>query len=230
MTISSGAMESSLASRPQISLARSTPSTLQVLALPLLQITARALPSRRCSCVTYKGAPLTLLVVYTAAASSQLFADDERKVVFRAVFADAAVDARRREAPGEGDRFVDFSINAIVVLLILHSQPPRGEIPALRPAQMQNAPAETDFPARAGPARAPPGHGPGLCESRPLPGSERRGDHLQAAGFLQPEYQVHVLDGLAGRALDHIVDGRNQDDGAGPFVELDRYIAVMWNI
>ena len=52
-----------------IRLAWSRPaSPLQTLALPLLRMTARALPSARCSRSTAIGAPWTLLVVYTAAA------------------------------------------------------------------------------------------------------------------------------------------------------------------
>ena len=48
----------------------SMPSALQVLALPELQITARALPSAICALVTVRGAPLTRFVVYTAAAEA----------------------------------------------------------------------------------------------------------------------------------------------------------------
>ncbi len=58
-------------------------------------------------------------------------------------------------------------------------------------------------------------------------GSERGRDHLQAAGLRQPEHEVHILNRLARRALDHVVNGRKQDDGAGPFVKLNRYIAVV---
>ena len=47
--------------------AMSMPSALQVFALPLLQISAWALPSARCALVTVSGAPFTRLVVYTAA-------------------------------------------------------------------------------------------------------------------------------------------------------------------
>ena len=46
------------------------PSALQVLALPLLQMTARARPFSRCFFVTSRGAPLTRFVVYTAAAEA----------------------------------------------------------------------------------------------------------------------------------------------------------------
>ena len=60
---SSAAMPSSLASSAQVSSAISMPSALQVLALPLLQMTARALPSARCFLVTSSGAPLTRFVV-----------------------------------------------------------------------------------------------------------------------------------------------------------------------
>ena len=49
--------------RAHIRSAFSTPSALQVLALPLLQITARALPFSRFFFVTAMGAPFTLLVV-----------------------------------------------------------------------------------------------------------------------------------------------------------------------
>ena len=58
------------AARVHIARAISRPLSLQVLALPLLQITAWAIPSDRFSFVTVSGAPLTRLVVYTAAAEA----------------------------------------------------------------------------------------------------------------------------------------------------------------
>ena len=59
----------SLAVRAHIRRAWSKPtSPLQKLALPLLRMTARALPSARCSRSMAIDAPCTLLVVYTAAA------------------------------------------------------------------------------------------------------------------------------------------------------------------
>ena len=67
-TMSSGLSPSSRAASPLIFSAISMPSALQVLALPLLQMTACALPSERCRLVTMSGAPLTRFVVYTAAA------------------------------------------------------------------------------------------------------------------------------------------------------------------
>ena len=66
--ISSGEMPKAFAARALISSAISMPFALQVLALPLLQITAWAMPLDRCFFVTVRGAPLTRLVVYTAAA------------------------------------------------------------------------------------------------------------------------------------------------------------------
>ena len=66
--MSSGEMPRALAARALISSAISMPFALQVLALPLLQITAWATPLARCFFVTVRGAPLTRLVVYTAAA------------------------------------------------------------------------------------------------------------------------------------------------------------------
>ena len=66
-TTSSGRMDSAFAVRADICSAISIPLALQVLALPLLQITAWAVPSLRCALVTFRGAPLTRLVVYTAA-------------------------------------------------------------------------------------------------------------------------------------------------------------------
>ena len=60
---SCGAMCSADAVSALISSATAAPSALQVLALPLLQITACALPSARCAFVTVRGAPLTRLDV-----------------------------------------------------------------------------------------------------------------------------------------------------------------------
>ena len=66
--MSSGEMPKAFAARALIFSAISMPFALQVLALPLLQITAWAMPLERCFFVTVRGAPLTRLVVYTAAA------------------------------------------------------------------------------------------------------------------------------------------------------------------
>ena len=66
-TISSAAMPKAFAAIALIFSAISIPSALQVLALPLLQITAWAVPFARCFFVTSSGAPFTKLVVYTAA-------------------------------------------------------------------------------------------------------------------------------------------------------------------
>ena len=49
--------------RSHMAAAFSTPSALQVLAIPLLQITARALPFFKCSRVTVMGAPQTRFCV-----------------------------------------------------------------------------------------------------------------------------------------------------------------------
>ena len=65
---SRGPIPSCSAARALIFSAISRPSLLQVLALPLLQITAWAIPSAMCCLVTVRGAPFTRLVVYTAAA------------------------------------------------------------------------------------------------------------------------------------------------------------------
>ena len=62
-TTSSGAMPSSFAAISHILRAFSSPSALQVLALPELQITACALPSAIFFCVTKIGAPLTKFCV-----------------------------------------------------------------------------------------------------------------------------------------------------------------------
>ena len=67
-TTSSAAMPRADAARALISSAISMPFALQVLALPLLQITAWAVPFAICFFVTVSGAPLTRFVVYTAAA------------------------------------------------------------------------------------------------------------------------------------------------------------------
>ncbi len=60
---SRGAMPSARPAASHIRRALAGPSAVQVLALPLLQITACALPSFRFSRVTARGAPLTLLLV-----------------------------------------------------------------------------------------------------------------------------------------------------------------------
>ena len=62
-TTSFAAMESASARRPLMVSAISMPSALQVLALPLLQMTAWALPSAMWLFVTVRGAPLTRFVV-----------------------------------------------------------------------------------------------------------------------------------------------------------------------
>ena len=69
-TISFGEMPRACAARSLIFSAISIPSALQVLAFPLLQITACAVPSARCFFVTVSGAPFTRFVVYTAAADA----------------------------------------------------------------------------------------------------------------------------------------------------------------
>ena len=65
---SRAAMPSASPTSAAVSSAIAAPFQLQVLALPLLQMTACALPSARCALVTVSGAPLTRFVVYTAAA------------------------------------------------------------------------------------------------------------------------------------------------------------------
>ena len=60
---SSDEIRSAAAALPHMAFAMSTPSALQVLALPELQRNAFAWPSFRCACVTRMGAPLTLFCV-----------------------------------------------------------------------------------------------------------------------------------------------------------------------
>ena len=67
-TTSWGAMPKALAASWHMASAFSTPSALQVLALPELQMTAFAVPSARFFWVTKMGAPFTRFRVYTAAA------------------------------------------------------------------------------------------------------------------------------------------------------------------
>jgi len=62
-TTSPGWMPSASARSAAVFSATSTPSALQVLALPLLQMTAWATPFCRCAFVTASGAPLTRFVV-----------------------------------------------------------------------------------------------------------------------------------------------------------------------
>ena len=62
-TTSSAGMPRAFAVRSHIASATSTPSALQVFALPLLQITACARPFCRCAFVTAIGAPLTRFAV-----------------------------------------------------------------------------------------------------------------------------------------------------------------------
>ena len=62
-TTSLAEMDSCCATSSLMASAISMPSALQVLALPLLQITAWALPSAMCAFVTSRGAPLTRFVV-----------------------------------------------------------------------------------------------------------------------------------------------------------------------
>ena len=56
---SEGSIERAFARRTQVSSATASPSALQVLALPLLQMTARQVPSAMCRFVTARGAPFT---------------------------------------------------------------------------------------------------------------------------------------------------------------------------
>ena len=63
ITISSGVSPSASAASLLTLFAISMPSALQVLAFPLLQITACAFPSFKCSFVTVMGAPFTRFVV-----------------------------------------------------------------------------------------------------------------------------------------------------------------------
>ena len=69
-TTSAASMPSASAVKAHMASAFSMPSNAQVLAMPLLQTMARALPSAICACVTVSGAPLTRLRVYTAAADA----------------------------------------------------------------------------------------------------------------------------------------------------------------
>ena len=54
--------------KAQVASASSFPPAQQVLAMPLLQMTALIFPASTCAFVTARGAPLTRLRVYTAAA------------------------------------------------------------------------------------------------------------------------------------------------------------------
>ena len=66
-TTSDGSIPRAFPVRQHISSATASPPGLQVLALPLLQITARAYPSATFFFVMAMGAPFTRLVVYTHA-------------------------------------------------------------------------------------------------------------------------------------------------------------------
>ena len=79
---SSGATCRLSAAMPHIMRAFSSPSALQVLALPLLQMTAWAMPSRRFSRVTRIGAPFTRFCVYTAAAVQRV----SQRIIARSAF------------------------------------------------------------------------------------------------------------------------------------------------
>ena len=68
-TTSWGSMPRAWAAKSHMAWAFSTPSALQVLALPELQMTALAAPSAMFFWVTRMGAPFTRFWVYTAAAA-----------------------------------------------------------------------------------------------------------------------------------------------------------------
>ena len=65
-------------------------------------------------------------------------------------------------------------------------------------------------------------------------GARSRAGHLEggrksreARGFFKSEREVHVLDRLPRRALDHVVDGRDRDERPRAFVDVQRDVAEI---
>jgi hypothetical protein len=57
--------------------------------------------------------------------------------------------------------------------------------------------------------------------------SGKEGNHMEAQGLRMAEHDVHVLDGLAGRPFDQVVDGRHDDQPVPLPIHIQSNVTIV---